>query len=136
DAADERERHSRAMQLRDEELRTQNLRFETALKSMTQGLCVFDAEHRLVICNEPYLRMYDFTREQVKPGTPFREILELRIKGDLHGCGSPADFIRERQAAVATGAATIIEHTLPDGRIIRLAHHPMPGGGWVATHEE
>ena len=27
-------------------------------------------------------------------------------------------------------------HTFSDGRIIRLGHHPIAGGGWVALHED
>jgi PAS domain-containing protein len=31
-----------------------NLRFTTALENMTHGLCMFDGNKRLVICNERY----------------------------------------------------------------------------------
>jgi len=37
---------------------------------------------------------------------------------------------------VASQAAAIHTHTLSDGRIIRLGHHPIAAGGWVATHED
>ena len=35
-----------------EELRQQNVRFDTALDNMGTGLCMFDAEKRLVVCND------------------------------------------------------------------------------------
>ena len=42
----------------EEELRTHNLRFDAALNNMSQGLCMFDAAARMIVCNERYLQMY------------------------------------------------------------------------------
>src|ERR1700716_4019482 len=39
------------------ELRTQNMLLDTALKNMSQGLCMFDADERLVIANSRYAEM-------------------------------------------------------------------------------
>jgi diguanylate cyclase (GGDEF)-like protein len=135
-AAEEQHRQTRALQRRDEEFDEQSLRFELALKSLSHGICVFDADQRLVICNEPYLRIYGFSPDQVKPGASLRAILELRIAKGLHAGVSPEAFIRERLAAVAANKAAVAVHHLPDGRIIDLAHHPISGGGWIATHED
>jgi PAS domain-containing protein len=41
---------------REHELQAQNLRFDTALNNMSQGLSMFDAEQRLVVCNESAMR--------------------------------------------------------------------------------
>jgi PAS domain-containing protein len=43
------------------ELGTQNLLLDTALKNMSQGLCMFDSEQRLVIANARYAEMYGLT---------------------------------------------------------------------------
>ena len=128
-AAEERER-------RDQEFDTQNLRFEMALKSLSQGICVFDANQRLVICNEPYLRIYGLAPDKVKPGISLREILEMRIATGSCAGVSPEKFIAERLAVVAANQAAVVVHRLPDGRIIELTHDPIAGGGWVATHED
>jgi len=34
-----------------------NRRLDTALNNMSQGLCMFDSEGRLVLCNERYIQM-------------------------------------------------------------------------------
>jgi PAS domain-containing protein len=39
----------------------------TALDNMSQGLCMFDAGQRLVLCNRSYLKMYDLSPDVVKP---------------------------------------------------------------------
>jgi PAS domain-containing protein len=67
-----------------------------AVRSLWQGVCVFDANQRLVICNDAYLRMYGLTREQATPGTTLLEILQQRIGQGLFSGASPQDYIRER----------------------------------------
>jgi diguanylate cyclase (GGDEF)-like protein len=129
-------RQSTALQQRDEELRAQSQRFEMAVTSLSQGVCVFDADQRLLICNEPYRRMYGLSRDQASPGKTLREILQERIAIGLYSGASPEDYIRERLQAVASGVPAVHTHKFSDGRIIRLGHHPIPGGGWVATHED
>ena len=73
EAAEERDRQNYALQQHEEELRIQNMRFDTALNNMSQGLAMFDAEHRLVVCNRLYSELYDLTPEQVQPRTTIRE---------------------------------------------------------------
>jgi diguanylate cyclase (GGDEF)-like protein len=127
----ERERDNRAR-----EVNAQKLQFQMALTSMSQGLCVFDAEHRLVICNDRYLEAYGLAREHARSGTPVREILALRVTNGIYGGPSPEEYVRERLAVVAEAKHRIHIHQLPDGRVIELGHHPTPDGGWVATHDD
>jgi diguanylate cyclase (GGDEF)-like protein len=129
-------RQSTALQQRDEELRAQSQRFEMAVTNLSQGVCVFDADQRLVICNEPYRKMYGLSRDQARAGKTLREILQERIAIGLYSGASPEDYINERLQAVAAGVPAVHTHTFSDGRIIRLGHHPIASGGWVATHED
>src|SRR5580693_7003622 len=39
-----------------------------ALEEMPQGLCLFDASARIVLCNERYLEIYRLDADQAKPG--------------------------------------------------------------------
>ena len=57
---------------REEELRAWNLRLDAALKNMSQGLCLYDAEQRVVIANSRFAEIYGLTPDQVKPGTTLR----------------------------------------------------------------
>src|SRR5204863_8247866 len=36
---------------RDNVISAQNMRFESAINNMTQGLCFFDRDERLIVCN-------------------------------------------------------------------------------------
>ena len=121
---------------RDKALNEQNMRFNAALANMSQGLCLFDAEQRLVVCNERYAAMYDLSPEQVKPGTLFRHILELRIASGVYNGDVPEDYIQERCTAVTEAEASTKTQQLCDGRFIVITHQPLAGGGWLATHED
>ena len=114
-------------------LEQSNLLLQTALKNMAHGLCMFDSEQRLVVCNERYGEMYGLGPEQVKPGTTLRSILEARVRAGM----SPQDteqYIEARLDEVAKRLPYYVENVLSDGHIYAVSHRPMPEGGWVATH--
>lgn len=119
------------------ELKEQKLRLDTAINNMVEGLCMFDAEKRLVICNERYARLYRLPPELLRAGTPHRDIIRHRVtSGILEGDAS--DFAAERQIAKLDGlpihAVSSRIDAFADGRLICVTRQPMDGGGWVATH--
>jgi diguanylate cyclase (GGDEF)-like protein len=118
------------------QLETQNLRFNAALTNMSQGLCMFDRNYDLVVCNAPYARMYGLSAALTKPGTPFRAIVEHRIAGGLHAGASPEDYVRDVLGTVAEHRQITKVRELNDGRVIAIKQHPMPDGGWISTHED
>jgi methyl-accepting chemotaxis protein len=121
------------------ELKTQNIRFNAALNNMAQGLCMFDADRRLVVCNERYARMYALPRELVEPGTRHEDIIKHRVaQGILAGERTDA-AVEQKLAALnkhsAEKTSTRVD-TLSDGRVVKVTRDPLPGGGWIATHED
>ena len=71
---------------REDELRVQNLQFDTALDNMGEGLCMFDAQKRLVVCNDRYAKLYRLPPELLKVGTPHSAIIAHRVShGILKG---------------------------------------------------
>jgi diguanylate cyclase (GGDEF)-like protein len=122
--------------LRDQEkaLKAQNLILDTALKTMSQGLAMFDAEQKVVTCNARYAEMYGLTMDQVKPGTRLQEIIQLRVANGLYAERKPEEYTNAYIPPVLEPSNTI--HELSDGRSIAVARRPMPGGGWVTTHED
>ena len=108
---------------------------DTALANISQGLCMFDAEQRLIVCNKRYADLYGLNDEQTKPGTTLHAILEHRIASG----NAPADqdnYIKDRLNEVTINKAYQITNRLRDGRYVSVVHRPMPDGGWVATHED
>ena len=113
-----------------EELAMQNLRFDAALNHMSQGLCMFDGDEKLVVCNQRYSKIYDLPTELIQPGTSMHDIISYRFAHGTYG-GSPApEYTRRRQTQPSE-----IQHA-PNGRSYLIQRQPMPGGGFVTTHED
>jgi diguanylate cyclase (GGDEF)-like protein len=111
------------------ELERLNLHFDAALNNMSQGLCMFDAEQKILVSNARYAEIYHLSREQVRPGTSLRQILEYRREKGTNFFLSP-----EIVNADVKHASQVQE--LADGRVVAIARHAMPDGGWIATHED
>jgi len=119
----------------EELLREQHLRLSTAIGNMSQGLLMFDAEGRLLVCNDRYIEMYGLARESIGPGCTLDQLLDVR-KANGTFPGRTEAYRNELSAALADGKTYEKILELNDGRIIALVHQPMPGGGWVATDED
>jgi diguanylate cyclase (GGDEF)-like protein len=121
------------LRAREEDLQAQNMRFDTAVNHMTQGLLLFDASHRLVVCNQRYIEMYGLSKQVVVPGCGFREIIAHR-KATGSFAGDDAEYSARVLRHVGMKNSMIID--TPDGRSIQVVSEPLADGGWVATHED
>ncbi|HVV81213.1 MAG TPA: EAL domain-containing protein [Pseudolabrys sp.] len=117
------------------EAREQHHRFEAALNNMKQGLCMFDAQDRVVIWNQRYLDMYDIKPDQIWSGCNLDELLEMR-RANGNFTGDVWEYIQGIHAALSQGGSFTKITELADGRSIALVNQSIPGGGWVATHED
>jgi len=120
----------------EEDLRIRHLQFDTAINNMSQGLCFFDAAHRLIVCNDRYVDMYDLPRDRVGPGTPLTEIVDLRFAAGSCPATSRDDYLHWRTNVAISAEPTDSIVELKNGRTFKIRHRPMPDGGWVATHED
>jgi diguanylate cyclase (GGDEF)-like protein len=120
----------------EEALRIRNLQFDTAINNMSQGLCFFNAEHRLIVCNDRYVEMYDLPPDRVGPGTPLTDIVDMRFEAGSFPAMSREEYLhwRSKVAVSAVPTDSIVE--LRNGRTFKIRHRPMPDCGWVATHED
>ncbi|MCQ8781057.1 putative bifunctional diguanylate cyclase/phosphodiesterase [Mangrovibrevibacter kandeliae] len=100
----------------DEQIAVQKVRFEAALQNMTQGLCMFDENLKLVVTNKRFGEMFGDVNMKVSS----REILlDRRLRHILAPSGGPY-FTSE----------------MPDGRMIAIARQWIEGGGLVVTFED
>jgi diguanylate cyclase (GGDEF)-like protein len=124
-----------ALREREAELRAQNLRFDAALKNMAHGLCMFDRDERLIVCNERYVEIYGLTPELSRPGTTLRAILEARVGGPNSPLRTQG-YVEDRLAEIRRGQPYDVEVAMRGGRVLAINHRPMPDGGWVAIHQD
>jgi diguanylate cyclase (GGDEF)-like protein len=120
----------------EETLRVRNFQFDAAINNMSQGLCFFDSDHRLIVCNDRFVEIYNIPAGRVRPGMMLTEIVDLRIEAGSFPAMTREEYIRWRTnvAFINLAKDSIVE--LQDGRTIKIRHRPMSSGGWVATHED
>jgi two-component system, cell cycle sensor histidine kinase PleC len=105
----------------------------SGIEALDDGFVMFDADDRLILCNDKYREIYDFPQEVLKPGTPYSEILAAWAKKQKF----PADtlermeWLDRRQGQHHAGETINIEQHLADGRVIKVSNHPLRDGGSV-----
>lgn len=107
-----------------------------AANSIPIGFVMFDASKRIVVANTTFLTMYDLSAEKIRPGTTLIDLLRERFRGT----DTSEEELEEKVAFIANLVDRGESHNrvdrLPNGRRISIGHRPLPGGGWVGTHED
>ena len=117
-----------------QKLRLEKERFATAVNNMSQGLALFDASARLIVCNERYGEMFAGAAGVIEPGYSLRDIVQRRkdfgtFEGDVD-----AYVDGFRTALEQNGAGTML--TISGSRTIEVRYRPLSEGGWVTTAED
>jgi len=115
------------------ELGRQQLVLDSALENMSQGLCMFDAEGKIILFNERYASMLRRTDIALTGRLLVEVFREEQAKGQWLG---DADEFFARLVADAREGRTTTDVVNRFGRSIRVVNQPMQGGGWVATFED
>ncbi|MGC1696255.1 MAG: PAS-domain containing protein [Pseudolabrys sp.] len=116
-------------------LQVNNRRMRVAINNMSQGLCMFDGNERLVVCNQRYKDLYKLSDDIVRPGRTLAGLLQYRIANGSF-VRDPDAYRRELVSAMEQGKTTHTEVKSATGRVVSVINRPMAGGGWVATHED
>ena len=113
-----------------DKLRRQKLLLDAALANMSQGLCMFDPDGRIVLFNERYQELTGLSAAALE-GHSLLDVIKSRVLP-----GSPEEFVAQVVAAMREGKTNtrVIETT--DGRTLRVIEQPRQEGGWVSTLED
>jgi diguanylate cyclase (GGDEF)-like protein len=116
-----------------ERLTREKQRLDRAVNNMTQGLLLFEAPQRLIVCNQRYLEMYGLSADVVKPGCSLRDIIAHRkATGSFNG--DVDKYVARVLRDIHKRNSMVIDTS--DGRSIQIVNEPLAHGGWVATHED
>jgi diguanylate cyclase (GGDEF)-like protein len=116
-------------------LSTLNRHFDAALSHMSQGISMYDGDHRLVTWNNRFVQLYGFPPELVRLGRPFEELFDnLVATGTIKE--QPDRYTARRAERLASEKIFSAQLVLADGRTIAVINHAMANGGWVSTHED
>ncbi len=111
------------------DLEAENVLLRTAIDRLPHGLCMFDGEDRLLLCNRRYGEVWGLAEALLQPGTPFAEII----------AAVPATETEASRAARPQPGTTGVrrrEWRLADGRVIEVVVTRLADGSCVAVHED
>jgi PAS domain S-box-containing protein len=98
-------------------------RFRGAIDSLQESFALYDADDRLVIFNDEFLRLHSNVRGIIKTGMTYEELVRSNVKsGAIPAAeGRIEEFIRERVA----------QHQNPQELILRK----LANGSWILINE-
>lgn len=111
---------------------TSEHRLHDAIESLSDGFVMFDADDRLVLCNQRYRELYAESAADIAVGKTFEEIIRAGIANGQYpdAIGREEAFVQERLARHRNPAGPIEQH-LPGDRWIRVDERPTRSGGMV-----
>ncbi|MGY2050117.1 diguanylate cyclase domain-containing protein [Methylobacterium sp. JK268] len=126
--ADRLRQANAALTRRGEDLARQTAQFDAALNAMSQGLCLYDTEGRLVVANRRFREIYGLPGDAPPVGLPLAHVLCVI---------GPAPAERAALAAVHRDPeAGPFQHLSPAGRTVAISRGAMADGGFVVTYED
>lgn len=116
---------------------TNNL--DAALTHMQQGLCLFDAEEKLVLFNLRVSQIFGITAQDCPVGTSFpdvlRTVMEVRANGPISQAEFDEALSRHRAVISKSDGGTLVVPVPPDSTL-SIAYRPIRSGGLVATYDD
>jgi len=105
------------------------------LDNMAHGVVLFDADTRLIFCNQRYVTMYGLSPDLVEPGCTLRDLLGYRMAAGSFS-GDPEEYVAKLADQISGGESSSNVVRSDDGRVFLIVNKPLPEGGWLATHED
>ncbi|WP_246686351.1 MULTISPECIES: EAL domain-containing protein [unclassified Methylobacterium] len=113
-----------------------NLRLDAALDNMSQGLCLYDADHRLMVVNRRYAEIYNLPPGSVVPGMSAEAVLQCSLGAGHHPGSTLADMLREAACIFGTSRQRTHFQELANGRVVAIEQRMTADGGFVATYDD
>ena len=121
--------------LTDQRLAAERRQLSIAVNNIPQGLVLYDASARIIICNQPYLDMFGLSPDVARPGCTMQRLIAHRKETGSFD-GDVDEFCNAIIHKVSLGKATRQLTEAPGGRAIEIINRPLKSGGWVATIED
>jgi signal transduction histidine kinase len=112
-------------------------RLHDAIESLNCGFVLFDADDRLVMCNEVYRGMYPSAADGKAVGVRFEDMIRADLaRGQVPGAaGREEEWLEERLRAHREGQSRT-EQKLADGRWVQVDERRTQDGGVVGIRTD
>ena len=107
--------------------------FQGALDALSEGLCVFDADHRLLVWNARYERVWANWGVKLTPGAHFADVLRAGVVAGRYpdAAGDVDAWISDRMKSLSQGDFDELRYEF--GEHLRFQTRCTPSGGFVTT---
>lgn len=105
----------------------------TAIESMTDAICGFDADLRLAVWNRRYADMFRLPESLLRAGTPFVDLARYVAGRGDDGPGEVEALVTSRVNGASRRDPFAYRYQRTDGSILDVRHSPLPGGGFVRS---
>ncbi|MEM0936736.1 MAG: EAL domain-containing protein [Pseudomonadota bacterium] len=111
---------------------TARKRLWSAIEALPDAFVMFDADDRMVMCNERYKKLYEISSPVIVPGSTYEEILRYGLEHGQYeeARGREEAWLADRLADHVTPAGPIDQH-LPSNRFVRIQEVKTENGDTV-----
>ncbi|WP_084627352.1 histidine kinase N-terminal 7TM domain-containing protein [Sediminimonas qiaohouensis] len=109
----------------------------TAVEVLPDGFVYYDADDRLVMCNERYREQFPLNSSAMVPGARFEDILRLGIEtGQYEGVAGREEEWLQEHLEVHRNPGDPFELSIAGGRTLRVLERVTPDGGRVGLRTD
>ncbi len=103
-----------------------------AIEAIDEAFVLYDADDRLMLCNDKYRSLYATSSDLIVVGARFEDIVRAgALRGQYQAAqGRVDDWVAQRMVAHRLGNISLVQE-LDDGRVLRVLERRLPGGETV-----
>jgi len=111
-------------------------RLDTALNNMSHGLCMFDAERRIVIANARLPEVLRIDPEAVRPGTRVQRLLRESVRAGIFSIADLSRISVDVKRCLSKNIHAPVFVQSGDSRTLALTFRSMDNGGSVVLVDD
>ncbi|WP_085299586.1 PAS domain-containing hybrid sensor histidine kinase/response regulator [Cognaticolwellia mytili] len=109
---------------------------QSGVENIEQGICVVDADMRVVAWNQRYIHLLNYPEGLVNAGKPIEELIHYNIDQGVIKGDEAHNIVARRLEHMRQGNRHHFQRTMPNGVVLEIRGQPMPAGGFVSTFSD
>jgi signal transduction histidine kinase/CheY-like chemotaxis protein/HPt (histidine-containing phosphotransfer) domain-containing protein len=111
-------------------------RLVEAIENINEGFVLFDADGRMVLCNQHYRDCYPLVADLMQPGSSFEDIYRRGLERGQEPPSAASLQARVAERLAQRRGGVTFEQELSDGRWLRVSDRPTRDGGFVGIRAD
>lgn len=117
------------------EIASQHSMLEGVVESLPAGVCVYDKNWRMIVCNKNLKNLLNYPASLFANGPPtFEQVLRCNAERGEYGPGDIEGLVTSRMERARLAEPHITERRRPDGTELEIRGMPLKDGGFVTTY--